>query len=139
MVLQYIDMNQPWVYMCPPIPNHPPSLPHPSGLSQCTTFECPASWTEFALLIYFTYGNIYISMLFSQIIPPPPSLTKSKSLFFISVSLCCLTYRVIVTIFLNSIYIYIYMCVCVCEYTVLVLFFLTYFTLYNRLQFHPPH
>ena len=44
---------------------------------------------------------------------------------------CCLTYRVIITIFLNSIY--------MCQYTVLVFFFLTYFTLYNRLQFHPPH
>ena len=43
---------------------------------------------------------------------------------------CCLAYRVIVTIFLNSKY----MC-----YTVLVFFFLAYFTLYNRLQFHPPH
>ena len=44
---------------------------------------------------------------------------------------CCLVYRVIVTIFLNSI--------CMCKYTVLVFFFLAYFTLYNRLQFHPPH
>ena len=44
---------------------------------------------------------------------------------------CCLAYRVIVTIFLNSIYMHLY--------TVLVFFFLAYFTLYNRLQFHPPH
>ena len=44
---------------------------------------------------------------------------------------CCLTYRVIITIFLNFIY--------MCQYTVLVFFFLAYFTLYNRLQFHPSH
>ena len=44
---------------------------------------------------------------------------------------CWLAYRVIVTMFLNSIY--------MLQYTVLVFFFLTYFTLYNRLQFHPPH
>ena len=44
---------------------------------------------------------------------------------------CYLIYRVIVTIFLNSIYMR--------QYTVLVFFFLAYFTLYNRLQFHPPH
>ena len=42
-----------------------------------------------------------------------------------------LAYRVIVNIFLNSIYMHMY--------TVLVLFFLTYFTLYNRLQFLQPH
>ena len=47
----------------------PPSAPHPSGLSQCTGFECPASCIEVALVIYFTYGNIQVSMLFSQIVP----------------------------------------------------------------------
>ena len=44
---------------------------------------------------------------------------------------CCLVYRVIVTMFLNSIYMH--------QYTVLVFFFLAYFTLYNRLEFHPPN
>ena len=44
---------------------------------------------------------------------------------------CCLTYRVIIIIFLNSIY--------MCYYTLLVFFFLAYFTLYSRLQFNPPH
>ena len=51
-----------------------------------------------------------------------------------SLHLClfrCLIYRVIVTIFLNS--------VCMHWYTVLLVFFLAYFTLYNRPQFHPPH
>ena len=44
---------------------------------------------------------------------------------------CCLAYRVIIAIFLNSIY--------MCWYTVLVFFFLAYLTLYNQLQFHPSH
>ena len=87
--LAYIDMNQPWVYMCPPLwtPLPPPSPPHPSELSQCTGFECPISFIELGLVIYFTYGNTHISMLFSQIIPPLPSPTESKCLLFISVSL----------------------------------------------------
>ena len=50
-------------------------------------FECPASCIKLALVTYFTYGDIDVSMLFSQIIPPSPSPTQSKSLFFISVSL----------------------------------------------------
>ena len=51
-----------------------------------------------------------------------------------SIHLClffCFAYRVIITIFLNSIY--------MCYYTVMVFIFLSYFTLYNGLQFHPSH
>ena len=82
-------MNQPWFSMGPssqsPLPLPSPS--HPSGLDQCTDFECPVSCIECGQVIYFTYGNIHVSMLFSQIIPPLPFPTDSKSLFFISVSL----------------------------------------------------
>ena len=64
----------------------PPSLLHPAGFSQSTGFQCPVSCIKLGLVIYFTYGNIHVSMLFSQIIPPLPSPTESKSLFFTSVS-----------------------------------------------------
>ena len=63
-----------------------PSPPQPSRLSQSTSFGCPAACLKFALAIYFTYGNVYVSVLFSQIIPPFPSPTETKSLFFMSVS-----------------------------------------------------
>ena len=53
----------------------PPSPPHLSGLSQGTGFKCPASCIKLALVIYFTYGNIHVSMLFSHIVPSSPSPT----------------------------------------------------------------
>ena len=73
---------------CDPIlnPLTPPSPSHPSRLLQCSGFECPASCIKLGLVIYFTYDNIHVSMLFSQIIPPSPSSKESKRLFFISVS-----------------------------------------------------
>ena len=89
-----------------PILNPPPTslaIPH-SGSSQCTSPEHPVSCIEPGLDIYFTYDNIHVSMLYSQIIPPSPSPTEFESLSFTSVPLCCLTYRVIITIYLNSIW-----------------------------------
>ena len=88
MVLPYIDMNQPWVYMCPPswAPLPFPSPSHPSGLSQCTDFECPVSYIKLGLVIYFTYGNTHVSVVFPQTIPPSCSLTESltESVLYVS-------------------------------------------------------
>ena len=74
-------MNQPWVYMCSPSwPSLPPLSPsHPSGSSQCTSPEHPVSCIEPGLAIYFTYDNIHVSMLFSQIIPSSPSPTSFRT------------------------------------------------------------
>ena len=123
-------------YTCVPQPESPlppPSPSHPSRSSQCTGPEHPVLCIKPGLGIYFTYGNILFSMRFSQIIPPSSSPTESKSLFFISISLLlsciyCHPYH------LSKFHIYIYMH----QYTVMVFFFLTYFTLY-KLQFHPPN
>ena len=87
LVLAYIDMNQPWVYMSSqtwtPLP--PPTPHHPSGSSPCTSPEHPASRIEHRLAIRFLHDSIHVSMPFSQIIPPSPS--ESKSLLYTSVSL----------------------------------------------------
>ena len=89
MVLPYININQPQVYTCSPscTPVPPPSPYHPSGLSQCTSPKHPVSCIEPRLVIHFLYDIIHVSMPFFQIIPPSPSPTEFKSLFYTSVSL----------------------------------------------------
>ena len=66
----------------------PSSLPIPSlWVIPVTSPEHPVSCIKPGLEICFTYDNIHVSMLFSQIIPPLPSPTKSKRLLYTSVSL----------------------------------------------------
>ena len=90
LVLQYINMNPPRVYTCSPSWTTPPphlSPYHPSGSSQCTSPKHPISYIKPGLAIRFLYDIIHVSMPFSQIIPPFPSPTESKRLFYTSVSL----------------------------------------------------
>ena len=132
LVLPYINMNLPQVYTCSPSwTPFPLSSPyHPSGSSQCTSPEHPVSCIEPGLAIHFTYDIIHVSMPFSQVIPPSPSPTESRRLLYTFMSLLLSRiqgYRY----HLSKFYIY-----------ALVYFigvFLSDFTLYNRLQFHPSH
>ena len=112
-------------------PSHLSPHHHPSGLSQFTSFECPVSCTELGLVICFTYGK-YLFQCYSLksshscLLPQSPKVCSLYLYLF-----CCLAYRVIITIFLNSIYI------CV---NILYWYFSFWLTsLYNRLQFHPSH
>ena len=116
-----------------PILNPPPSSSphHPSGSSQCTSPKHPVSCIEPGLATHFIYDIIQVSMPFSQIIPPSPSPTESKRLFYTSVSLL-LSHIQGYCYHLSKFHIYVLVyCIGV--------FLSDYFTLYNRLQFHPPH
>ena len=82
-------MNPPRVYTCSQswtlLP--PPSPYHPSGSSQCTSPKHPVSCIKPGLVIHFLYDSIHVSLPLSQIIPPSPSPTESKRLFYASVSI----------------------------------------------------
>ena len=72
----------------------PIPIPSPTSLSIPFLWVFPVhqSWAlvshiQPGLAICFTLDNIHVSMLFSQLIPPSPSPTESKSLFYTSVSL----------------------------------------------------
>ena len=111
-----------------PILNLPPlsSHPIPQGLpsAQALSHALNLDWRSVSNMI------IYMFQCYSLKSSHPRLLPESKSLFFTSVSLLLSRiqghcYR------LSTFHIYMLMyCICV---------FLTYFTLYNRLQFHPPH
>ena len=89
LVLPYIDMNPPQVYMSSqtstPLP--PPTLYHLSGSSLCTSPKHPVSCIKHRLALLFLHDSIHVSTPFSQIIPPSPSPSESKSLLYTSVSL----------------------------------------------------
>jgi len=104
LVLPYITMNPPRVYTCSPSwsPLPRPSLYHPSGSSQCTapSILYPASNLDWRLVLIWYYT------CFNAIIPNHHTFSLSQSPKDCSKHLClfcCLAYRVIVSIFLNSI------------------------------------
>ena len=104
------------------IPLGHPSAPAPSILYPVLNID----WH------FVSYMIVYMFQCHSPKSSHPLPLPQSPKVC--SIHLClffCLAYRVIITIFLNSMY--------MCQYTVLVFFFLAYFTLYNQLQFHPSH
>ena len=104
------------------IPLGHPSAPAPSILYHALNLD----WRFVSHMIF------YMFQCHSPISSRPRPVSQSPKDCSIHLCLfCCLAYRVIVTIFLKSIYMR--------YYNVLVFFFLAYFNLYNRLQFHPPH
>ena len=100
-ILPYIDMNQPWMYMCSPswtpsrLPPHPisqglPSAPALSTLSHASNLD----WQSISHMI------IYMIQCYSLKSSHPCCLPQSPKVCSLHLCLfCCLTYRVIVTIF----------------------------------------
>ena len=107
MVLPYINMNLPRVYTCSPswtpshLPPHPIPLGHPSTPAPSTLYHAlNLDWQ------FVSHVIIYMFQCHSPKPSHPRPLPQSPKDCSIHLCLfCCLTYRVIVTIFLNSIYI----------------------------------
>ena len=90
MVLPYIDMTPPWVYMCSPswtpphLPPHPIPLGHPNAPAPSTLYYASnLDWWSVSYMI------IYMFQCHSPkpSHPGPRSPTESKRLFYTSVSL----------------------------------------------------
>ena len=92
-ILYWFCHTSTWIHHgCTHVPHPEPCLPplspyHHSGSSQWTSRKHPVSYIEPGRVIRFTYDIIHVSMPFSQNVPPSPSPTESKRLFYTSVSL----------------------------------------------------
>ena len=93
IILYWFCHTSTWIHHeCTRVPNpeprsYFPPCNHPSGSSQCTSPKHPVSCIEPRLAIRFLHDIIRVSKPFSQIIPPSPSPSESKSPFYTSVSL----------------------------------------------------
>ena len=134
--LLYNKVNQLYVYIYPISPpssvSLPPSLPHPSRWSQSTEL-ISLCYVAASHQLFYIWQCIYVHATLSLRPSLPFPHPVSSSLFTTSVSLLlsCPQVHQNPFFFLDSIY--------MCQHMVFVFLFLIYFTLYDRLQVHPPH
>ena len=83
-----------------------PSPFHPSGSSQCTSPKHPVWCIKPGPAISFTCDDLHVSMPFSHITHPCPLPQSPKDCSIHLCLFCCLAYRVVITIFPNSIYVH---------------------------------
>ena len=141
MVCQFLlcnKVNQLYIYIYPHISSLlrlAPTLPIPP-LQVVTKHQAnlPIICGCFPLAIYFIFGSVYMSMPPSLRPSLPFLLPMSSSPFSMSVPLFLSCPQVLQNHFFSLLDL-IYMC----QHMVFVFLFLTYFTLYDRLQVHPPH
>ena len=100
-----------YIYTCPSLLIFPPislSIPPPLGCHS-TCFEFLASYGKSPLAIYFSYGNVYVSMPLSHaILSNYPTFSPlhciQNSVLYVCNLCCCPVGRFISTIFLDSIH-----------------------------------
>ena len=134
--LLYNKVNHLYIYIYPHISSLlrlPPTLPIPT--IQVVTkhrADLPVLCGCFPLAIYFTFKCIYVHATLSFCPSLPFPLPVSSSPFSSrSVSLFPSCPQVLHDHFFDSIY--------MCQHMVFIFLFLTYLTLYDSLQVHPPH
>ena len=106
LVLPNIEMNPPQVYLCPPswtlLPPPSPTLPLGCPSAPAPSIQYCASNLDWQLVSHMI---LYMFQCYSPKSPHPLPLPQSPKDWPIHWCLfCCLVHRVIVTIFLNSIY-----------------------------------
>ena len=105
-----------------PIPLGCPQAPALSALIHASNLH----WSSILPVVMYMFQFYSLKSPHPRLLPLSPKVCSLHLCL-----LCCPACRIIGTIFLNSIY--------MSQYTVFVFLFLTYLTLYNRLQVHPPH
>ena len=107
LVLPYFNMNPPQVYMCPPSwtslppPFHPIPQGHPSAPALSTLSDASnLDWRSISHMIIYMIQCYSLKSSYPHLLPE-----KNPKVYSLHLCLfCCPAYRVIVTIFLNSIY-----------------------------------
>ena len=103
LVLPYINMHPPWVYTC-----SPSWTPPPTSFSIQSLWVIPVHHPQASCILHRTWtGDSFLIKYytcFNVILPNYTPPTESKNCSIHLCLFCCLIYRVVVTIFLNSIY-----------------------------------
>ena len=110
-------MSHPQVHMCTPIPLGWPRATALSVLLQASDLHRSSLWH----MVKGMFQCYSLKSSHSHLLPYRPKVSSLYLCVF-----CCLAYRIVVTIFLNS-----YICVNILDWC----FSFSYFILYNRLQF----
>ena len=106
---------------------HPIAQDHPSAPALSTQSHASnLDWSSISHMIIYMFQHYSLISSHSRLLPQSPKVCSIHLCLF-----CCLTYRGSSLPSFQTLYI--------CINILLLFFFLTYFTLYNRLQFHPPH